>query len=112
MRWTVPSCGRPPEGIEGIEKLLLHSILALEEVDIVDKKHIHTPVFILECSHFRLLAHYRYEFVGELLSSHIHHFLIRESSINIIPYSLHQMGLSHANATVDKERVVGLSWGF
>jgi len=98
------------QGIEGVEKLFLGTLLAREELDVVDHQHIGLAVFLAEFHESTVLDGID-ELIGELLAGEIDdlgRLLVLE---DVVTDSLQEVGLAQAAAAVDEEGVVGLRGG-
>ena len=93
------------QGVEGMEKLLLRSVLAGKKLDIVDEQNIYVAVFISEVNIILVLDGVD-EFIGEFFAGHINYFFGWRVGENIISDGLHKMGFPETNAPVDKQRIV------
>ena len=93
------------QGVKGMEKLLLGSVLAGKKLNIIDKKDIYVAVFISEVNVVLVLDCVD-EFIGEFFTGHIDHFFGGRVGENIISNGLHKMGCPEANTPIDKKGIV------
>ena len=95
------------ELIEGMEELLLHLLLAGEELDIVDDEHVGIAVLVVEEGGVPL-ADGLDELVAEGFAGDVDDVLIGAAAVDLEADRRHQMGLAQAGRAVDEERVIGL----
>ena len=95
------------ERVEGVEELLLHPVLALEELDIVDEQHVVGAVALLEALD-ALVAERVDEVVHEGLARHVPRCQPGRGLADVLGDRLEQVGLAEPGAAVDEERIVGL----
>ena len=91
--------------IEGVEELLLSSVLAAEELDIVDQQQIQRVVVLLEAVEGLVLvsAHY----VGHvLLGVNVADLGVGIAILHQVADGLQQVRLAQAHAAIDEQRVV------
>ena len=93
--------------VEGMEELLLGALLLREELDVVDEQHVDVAKLVAEAGHL-VVAQRVDHLVGELLAGDIADGGLRLAALDLVADGLHQMGLAHADAAVEEERVVGL----
>src|ERR1041385_6745986 len=85
------------EGVEGVEKFFLGTLLAAEELDIIDQKQIGLAITLPELYEVVMLDRVD-EFVDEHLAGEIHHFRALFRS-DVLPDRLHQVRLAEPHAT-------------
>jgi hypothetical protein len=91
-----------------MKKLLLGSLLAGEELDIVNKKNIYFPVAIAKI--FRgLIANGINPMIDKSFRGDIRDFNFLPFSSKKMADGLHKMGLAQAYPPVDEERIISLS---
>ncbi len=95
------------QGVEGVEELLLGALLAGEELDVVDEQHVHVAEAVAEAGHL-VVADGVDHLVGELLAGDVADGGVRLAALHVVADGVHQVGLAHADAAVEEERVVGL----
>ena len=91
--------------IEGVEELLLDTLFALEELDIVDQKNVCRAVLLLETIDL-LRADRVHEVVRELLRSDEDDLLVREVLSDVVADSLKKVGLTEPGSSPEEQRVV------
>ena len=95
------------QGVEGVEELFLRALLADQELDVIHQQHVHVAVLVAEAGH--LVVPQRVDhLVGEFLAGHVADGHLRLALLDLMSDGLHQVGLAHADAAVQEERVVGL----
>ena len=99
------------ERVERVEELLLDPLLVLEELDVVDEKHVVVAVALLEAFD-ALVAERVDEVVHEDLARHVARGEIPGVLADVARDRLQEMGLPKPGAAVDEERVVRLRWRF
>ena len=93
--------------VEGVEELLLRALLAGEELDVVDQQHVDVAEPVAEAGHL-VVADGVDHLVGELLTGDVADGGVRLAALHVVADGMHQVGLAHADAAVEEERVVGL----
>ena len=76
-----------------MEKLLLRFFLAVQELDIIHKKHVCLAIPSTKIIKIPFLNREN-ELIGELLTCQIDDFRLRSGLENILPYRLHEMSLT------------------
>ena len=94
------------ERVEGVEEFLLRTLLAAEELDVVDQEQIGLAIALAEFDQVVVLDRVD-ELVDEKLAREIHHLRVFFLRADVLADRLHQMRLAEADAAVDEERVVG-----
>ena len=95
------------QGVEGVEELLLGALFVHQELDVVHQQDIHVAIFVAEASHLAVAQRVDHV-VGEALAGYIADGLFRLALLDLVPDRLHQVGLAHADAAVEEERIVSL----
>src|ERR1700682_3998957 len=97
--------------IERVEELLLRTVLAREELNVVDQQHVHGPVLVTELAHpgGRDRADH---LVCELFGSEIHDALAREAVVNLMADGVHEVSLAQPHTSIKKEWVVAVARSF
>src|SRR5215510_2721659 len=90
-----------------MEKLFLHALLMGEELDIINQQDVHVAELIAEGGH-AVIAQGIDQLVGELFAGDVADGRLRLASLDLMTDGLHEMGLAHAYAAIDEQRVVGL----
>ena len=96
--------------VEGVEELLLRALLAGEELDVVDEQHVDVAELVAEAGHL-VVADGVDHLVGELLTGDVADGGVGLTALHVVADGVHQVGLAHADAAVEEERVVGLARG-
>ena len=98
--------------VEGVKELLLSSVLSCQELDVVDQEHVDRPVPRPEVVHPVLLDGGDH-LVHELLAGHVRDLgrPVHVAFADGMADRVHQVRLAQADASVEEERVVGLSGG-
>src|SRR5262249_16090656 len=96
---------------EGVEKLLLDALLALDELDVVDEKDIDVPVTSFE-GDFAVIAERVDEVVGELFGGNVLDPHTGEQTLGVVPGGMKQVSLAEAGFAPNEQGVVGPRWGF
>ena len=96
---------RVVQRVERVEELLLGSLLALEELDVVDQEDVHETVLVLELVP-RFLLDREDELVGECLHGHVGNLQVGKLPVDRVSDGLHEMSLSQADASVDEAGIV------
>src|SRR6185312_651034 len=97
--------------VEGVEELFLGAFLLGQELDIVHQQYIHAPELVAEADHLVVTQRVDH-LVGELLTGDVADGRLGLAPLDLVSDGLHEMGLAHAHAAVEEERVVGLRWTF
>ncbi len=95
------------EGVEGVEELFLGFFLAGEELDVVDEEDVDGAVLVAEAGHL-VEARGVGEVVDELLAGDVADGGVGLEAFYLVADGVHEVGLAHADAAVEEERVVGL----
>ena len=93
------------EGVERMEELLLGTLLALEELDIVDEQKVHLPVPSAEVDGGSLLDG-RDQVVRELFAGDVGDPHGGVGLKHRVPDGVHEVSFSEAHTTVKEKRVV------
>jgi hypothetical protein len=96
------------ERVEGVEELLLSSLLTNDELDIVDEENIHRSKSALEFLHL-CVTKGENEFVCECLRRHVENSCERIPLKNRVSYRVEKMCLSKSYTTINKEWVIALT---
>jgi len=75
-------------------------------MDVIDQQHIDIAELVAEADHL-VVAQRVDHLVGELLAGDIADGRLREALLDLVPDGLHQVGLAHADAAIQEQRVVG-----
>src|SRR5207248_9001388 len=97
------------QGVEGVEELLLGALLLGEELNIIDQKDVDGEELVAEAGHL-VIAQRVDHLVGELLAGDVADGRLRLALLDLMPDGLHEVGLAHADAAIEEERVIGLRW--
>ena len=89
-----------------MEELLLGTLLAGDELDVVHQQYIHGMEAIAEGDH-AVKAQRVDHLHGELLGANIGEPHRRDALFDRVAHGLHQVGLAHAHPAVQEQRVVG-----
>jgi hypothetical protein len=95
------------QGVEGVEELFLGALLAGEELDVVDEQDVDGAVLVAEAGHL-VVADGVDHLVGELFAGDVADGGVGLAALDEVADGLHEVGLAHADAAVEEERVVGL----
>src|SRR5215210_4526022 len=95
------------EVVEGVEEFLLRSLLAGDELDVIDQEEIDGAVLGTELGG-PVIADRVDELVREALRGQIEQAKRRKEARDLVPDGVEQVRLAEANATIDEERVIGL----
>ena len=98
------------ERVEGVEELLLHRLLPLEEVHVVDEEEVGLTEAPAEIGR-RAVLNGRDELVRELLGADEGDAGVRLAEQDLVRDRLHQVCFAEPGVAVDEERVVDLSGG-
>ena len=96
------------ERVEGVEELLLHRLLALEEVHVVDEEEVGFAEAAAEVGGGSVLNRGD-ELVGELLGADEGDAGVGLSRDDLVRDGLHEVRLAESGVAVDEERVVDLA---
>ena len=97
--------------VEGVEKLFLKCVFALDELDVIDQQHVALSVATFESSGG--VASDRFdELIHEGLGRDVPHVKLREVLDDVVPNGLQEMGFAKAGITDDEQRVVRTRWSF
>ena len=91
---------------ERVEELLLRTLLAGEELDVIDHQDIRLPVAPAEGNEGVVLDSVD-ELVGELLASEVNNLSPLFSGEHVMADGLEKMGLAEPAAPVNEEGIVG-----
>ena len=91
--------------VEGVEKLLLRALLAGQELDVVDQKHVRLAVALAELLH-RCRLDGGDRFVREFFTIHVDNVEIRVVLLDLNFDSVQQVRLAQTRRPVDEQRVV------
>ena len=94
------------ESVEGVEELLLDTLLALDELDVVNQKNVDVAVAALERD-FAVVAERVDEVVGELFGGDVLHPHPGKESLGVIAGGVEQVSLAEPGFAPDEQRVVG-----
>ncbi|MNI96295.1 hypothetical protein D3C73_1547080 [compost metagenome] len=83
------------QGVERVEELFLGSILARQELDVIDQEHIHVAVRGLEAGAF-VVADRVDEVIGELFRVHVADPDAAVEPAGIVPDCVQQVGLTQS----------------
>ena len=95
------------QGVEGVEELFLGALLVHQELDVVDQQDIHVAILVAEAGHLAVAQRVDHV-VGEALAGDVADGLFRRPQLDLVADGLHQVGLAHADAAIQEQRVVGL----
>ena len=95
------------QGVEGVEELLLETLLVLHELHVVDEQDIAVAVSPLEDRH-RVGADGVDELVHERLRRHVPHAHAGVVLSDVVGDGVQEVGLAQPGCAVDEQRVVGL----
>ena len=93
------------QAVERVEKLLLESLLALDELDVVDQQQVVRAVPLLEGDHAPI-PHGIDELVQYRLGGDVAHVQLPVLLQHVMADRLQQVGFPQAGAAVDEKRVV------
>ncbi len=93
--------------IEGMEEFFLRSFLAGKELNVVDQQHVHAAELVAEGGHL-VVAQRVDHVIRKLLARYVTDGRLRLAPLHFVPNSLHQVGLAHADAAIQEQRVVSL----
>ena len=91
--------------IERVEELFLRALLARQELDVVEEKHVGRPVTALELERRGVLDGVDH-LVHEFLGAHEEDPSAGPDGTDVVPDGVHEVGLAQPHAPVQKERVV------
>ena len=92
--------------VEGVEELLLRTLLAGEELDVIDQQRMQRAVGVLEFVDAVVLQR-SHHVADEALGMHVGDARVRIALADQVADRVHQVGLAEADAAVDEQRVVG-----
>ena len=87
-----------------MEKFVLHSFLARDDLYIIDQQYVRIPVFLVEI-HCLFKFQRPDEFVYERLACGIDYFQLGVIFVYLMFDSFHKVGLAQTRITVDYQRV-------
>ena len=90
-----------------MEELLLGALLAGEELNVVDEQDVDVAELVAERGHL-VVADGVDHLVGELFAGDVADGGVGLAALYVVADGVHEMGLAHADAAVEEERVVGL----
>ena len=91
--------------VEGVEKLLLRALLAGQELDVVDQKHVRLAVALAELLH-RCRLNGGDRLVREFFTIHVNNVEIRVVLLDLNFDGVQQVRLAQTRRPVDEQRVV------
>ena len=91
--------------VEGVEKLLLRALLAGQELDVVDQKHVRLAVTLAELLH-RCRLDGGDRLVREFFTIHVDNVEIRVVLLDLNFDGVQQVRLAQTRRSVDEQRVV------
>ena len=91
--------------VEGVEKLLLRALLAGQELDVVDQKHVRLAVALAELLH-RCRLDGGNRLVREFFTIHVNNVEIRVVLLDLNFDGVQQVRLAQTRRPVDEQRVV------
>ena len=91
--------------VEGVEKLLLRALLAGQELDVVDQKHVRLAVALAELLH-RCRLDGGDRLVREFFTIHVDNVEIRVVLLDLNFDGVQQMRLAQTRRPVDEQRIV------
>ena len=94
------------ERVEGVEELLLDTLFAGEELDVIDQENVHLAIPLPETPDLVVLDRLDV-FVGELLRRDVEDFGSFPMRGDVLANRLKQMGFPQADAAVEEEGIVG-----
>jgi hypothetical protein len=94
------------ERVEGVEKFLLRTVLARQELDVVDQQHVDLTVALAKLLQLAVLDRADVV-VGELLRRDVENLEVLSVLLDEMPDRLHQVGLAQADAAMQEKRIVG-----
>ncbi len=92
--------------VEGVEELFLGAFLLGQELDVVHQQHVHVAELVAEADHLVVTQRVDH-LVGELLAGDVADGRLGLAALDLVTDGLHQVGLAHADAAIQEERVVG-----
>src|ERR1700676_4015453 len=99
------------QGVEGVEELLRGTVLAREELNVVDQEDVHGAVLVTELAHASG-GDRADHLVGELFGCQVNDPLARKTVVYLVTYRMHEMGLAKPHAPVEEQRVVAVARSF
>ena len=91
--------------VEGVEELFLRTLLAGEELDVVDQQRVERAIRVLEFADGVVLQR-AHHVADESLRMHVRDARILVARADLIADGVHEVRLAEADAAVDEERVV------
>ena len=91
--------------VEGVEEFFLRAFFSRDELNVVHQQHVHGVKTFAEADHAvepQRVDH----FDGELLCAYVAQAHRRVALLDGVPDGVHQVGLAHAHAAVQEQRVV------
>ena len=95
------------ESVEGVEELLLGTLFAADELDIVDEKYVRVAVLLAELRHLRKTEGFD-KLVCEVVALDVADHLVGVVLLYLVADSVEQVGFAETRVTVQKERIVRL----
>ena len=92
--------------IERMKKFFLGSFLLRQKLNVVYQQHVHVAELVSEAGHLVVTQRVDH-LVGELLAGEIADGRLRQQALDFVTDGLHQVGLAHADATIQEQWVVG-----
>ena len=92
------------EGIEGVEKLFLGVLLALDELDVIHQDQVGGAVAVAKGLH-AVLADRLNQVIGEGFAAHVEHPRLRVYFQPVVADRLHQVGFAQPHPAAEKEGV-------
>src|ERR1041385_2609663 len=90
-----------------MEKFFLGALFLSEELDIINQQYVHVAEFIAEADHLVVTQRIDH-LISEFFTRDVADRSLRLPPLYLMSNGLHQVGLSHAHAAIQKEWVVGL----
>ena len=97
--------------VEQVEKCLLRTFLASQELDVIDQQHVNSAVLALEFGH-GLIAESIDVVVGELFTVDIPDANSRIQTGRIVADGMQQVSFTQTRVSIDKQRLVCLARRF
>jgi hypothetical protein len=95
------------EGFKGVEELFLEAFFALDDLDVIEKKHVDFSVALFELRH-RVLADRIHVLIQELFGGDVANLMAGVDLADVIGNGLQKVGFAEPRVAIDKEWVVGL----
>ena len=92
-----------------MEELFLSAFLLRQKLNVIDQQDVDVAEFVAEAGHLVITQRVDH-FIGEFLAGDIANCSLRHCALDLMPNSLHEMGLAHSHSAVQEERVVSLRW--